>query len=220
MAFRRLSTLFILLVLWGCSTAPRHAPVPAMVAPTTETANPDRELLARQLFEKHALAEALVQWKILRTIEPENPKYLNQVSALQKIINEEAERHLAIGLKNLRSGAYNTARLLFLKVLALDPKRRDALTYLREIDEREARTKRVRGMPDTLSAAGAMAAFASGFAKEGVPDQIALKDREQSTFSPAQQKNSSGTWCGAGEESMCTATRPLIPIGKDSSGAP
>ena len=220
MSFRRLSTTFVIFALWGCSTAPRYAPAPATVAPTAETINPDRELLARQLFEKHALSEALIQWKILRTIEPDNPKYLNQVSALQKIINEEAERHLAIGLKNLRVGAYNTARLLFLKVLALDPKRRDALTYLREIDEREARTKRVRGMPDTLPAAGATAALASGFANGGGPDQIAPKNREQSAFSPAQQKNSSGTWCGAGEESMCTATRPVILIGKDSLGAP
>lgn len=220
MSFRRLSTTFVLFALWGCSTAPRHAPAPATVAPTAETANPDRELLARQLFEKRALSEALIQWKILRTIEPGNPKYLNQVSALQKIINEEAERHLAIGLKNFRSGAYNTAKLLFLKVLALDPKRRDALAYLREIDEREARTKRIRGMPDTLPTAGAMAASASGFANGDGPARIASKDREQSALVPAQQKNSSGAACGAGGDAMCSSTRPLILIGKDSSSAP
>jgi len=35
-----------------------------------------------------------------------------------------------------------------LKVLALDPKRRDALGYLREIDEQQARSNHKNGMPD------------------------------------------------------------------------
>lgn len=153
MLFQRLITVFILLVLLGCSTAaPRHAPAPAPapapVAPTAEAEISEREVLAWQLLEKHNLAEALVQWNILQTLEPENAKYRNQVRALQKIINEEAGHHLATGLKNLRQGAYDTARLSFLKVLALDPRRRDALAYLREIDEQQARTRPNNGMPD------------------------------------------------------------------------
>jgi tetratricopeptide (TPR) repeat protein len=138
-----------MLVLWGCSTAPRHAPAPpAAVAPAMETEVPNREALAGQLLEKHELAAALVQWKILRTIEPKNTQYRNQVRALQKMINEEAERHLAAGLTNLRLGAYDTARLSFLRVLALDPKQREALAYLREIDEQQARAQPDNGMTD------------------------------------------------------------------------
>lgn len=152
MSFRRLSSALVLFVLWGCSTAPRHAP--DTVATPAETTSSAREALAQQLLEKRDLAEALVQWKILRTIEPENAKYRNQVRALQKIINEEAENNLATGLTNLRLGAYDAARLLFLKALALDPKRRDALAYLREIDEREARTRSNNGTPNPAYSKG------------------------------------------------------------------
>lgn len=141
MFIQHLIASLIMLMLWSCSAAPPQPSTLATVPAAVETTISDREVLARQLQEKHDLAEALVQWKILRTIDPENTKYRNQVHALQKIINEEAEHHLATGLANFRLGAYDTARLSFLKVLALDPKRRDALTYLREIDERQARTK-------------------------------------------------------------------------------
>lgn len=145
---QRIFAAIVMLMLWGCSTIPRQPPTPAAVAVIAETPISDREVLARQLLEKHDLAAALVQWKILRTIEPDNAKYRNQVRALQKIIDEETENHLATGLTNLRLGAYETARLSFLKVLALDPKRRDALAYLREIDEQQARSIPNNGMPD------------------------------------------------------------------------
>lgn len=148
MFFQRLITAFILLELLGCSTASRHAQAPATVAPPAKKQISERESLARQLLEKRDLAQALVQWNILRTIEPENAEYRDQVRALQKIISEEAEHHFATGLTNLRLGAYDTARLSFLKVLALNPKRRDALSYLREIDEQQARIKPNNGMPD------------------------------------------------------------------------
>jgi tetratricopeptide (TPR) repeat protein len=148
MLSRLLISALVVLGLLGCSSFPRNATSPAGFTSAQELEISDRVELARKLAEKHDLAEALVQWKILRTIDPSNAEYGAQVSALQKTINEEVARHLAAGLANLRQGAYDKARLSFLKVLALDPKRRDVLGHLRGLDEQQMRSNQKKGMPD------------------------------------------------------------------------
>ena len=147
MRLQRLITACVLLLLVGCASAPSRAPSTA--TRSAETAKSEREAHARQLFEKHQLAEALVQWNILRTIEPGNESYRSQALALHEIINAEVEHLLAIALADLRQGAYDTARLSFLKILALDPWRRDVLAYLREIDEQQEQSKPGNGMLST-----------------------------------------------------------------------
>jgi tetratricopeptide (TPR) repeat protein len=144
MRLQRLITVFSLLVLVGCATPPSRAPTAAALA--AATANSEREALARQLIDKNHLAEALIQWNILCTINPESESYCNQAHALHERINAEVEHHLAIGLADLSQGAYDSARLSFLKILALDPRRRDVLTYLREIDEQLEKSKPSSGM--------------------------------------------------------------------------
>lgn len=124
--------------LWGCAAAPRvEAPQPAVVeekkAPA-DTSLHGRETFARDLAERQEYAEALVQWKILAVIDPSNKGYTEQVSLLQATIARQTERHRREGMAFWRAGAYDSARVSFLRWLALDPRDRVALHYLREID--------------------------------------------------------------------------------------
>jgi len=72
MTSRLLISVLVVFSLWGCSTTPRIATSPAKSPAAPELGIPERAVLARQLTAKNDLAEALVQWKILRTIDPSN----------------------------------------------------------------------------------------------------------------------------------------------------
>lgn len=93
----------------------------------------EREKLARHLEDKGELAEALVQWKILATIEPANRYYEKQIITTKQLIDKKSESLMSDGITNFRRGAREAARLLFLKVLALNPRNKEAFEYLRKL---------------------------------------------------------------------------------------
>lgn len=113
--------------LSGCAQAPERP----RAEPVSTTA--DREKLVQRLQDSGELAEALVQWKILATIEPANVHYQQQIAATKHLIDSKSKSHTFDGITNLRRGEREAARLSFLKALALNPKNKEAFEYLRQL---------------------------------------------------------------------------------------
>jgi hypothetical protein len=113
--------------LYGCAQPPER-PHAEPIQTTVE-----REELARHLEDKGELAEALVQWKILETIEPANAYYQKQVIDTGQRIEKKSKSLMFEGVTDFRRGAREAARLSFLKVLALNPRNKEALEYLRRL---------------------------------------------------------------------------------------
>jgi len=80
------------------------------------------------------LADALVQWKILRTIDPDNPTYERQEAKLEDLIKSKTAEYLRAGTTALNQDDRATARTRFLAALAVDPSNTDALDELRRLE--------------------------------------------------------------------------------------
>lgn len=105
----------------------------ARLSPEPISATVNREKLALDLQERGELAEALIQWTILSTIEPANRDYENRVTRTKQLIDNKSKSLMLDGMFNLRRGAREAARLSFLKVLALNPRNKEALEHLRQL---------------------------------------------------------------------------------------
>ena len=135
--------LFIVAVgLCGCvQPSARLSP-----EPISKTVN--RERLALDLQERGELAEALIQWTILSTIEPANRYYENQVTGTKQLIDNKSKSLMLEGMSNLRRGAREAARVSFLKVLALNPRNKEALEYLRQLAMLPTAERKNGGRPE------------------------------------------------------------------------
>lgn len=128
----------------GCVQSPdRH-----VSKPVSTTVN--REKLALDLKNRGELAEALIQWKILATIEPFNTNYETQVDATRQLIDKKSRHFILDGIENLRQGTPEAARLSFLKALALNPKNNEALNYLRQLTMQYPAIWQNSGRPDDI----------------------------------------------------------------------
>ncbi|SFO11441.1 hypothetical protein [Nitrosospira briensis] len=105
----------------------------ARLSPEPISTTVNREKLALDLQERGELAEALIQWTILSTIEPANRDYENRVTRTKQLIDNKSKSLMLDGMSNLRRGAREAARLSFLKVLALNPRNKEALEHLRQL---------------------------------------------------------------------------------------
>ncbi|HEU4853772.1 MAG TPA: hypothetical protein VFS89_00595 [Nitrosospira sp.] len=105
----------------------------ARLSPEPISTNVNREKLALDLQERGELAEALIQWTILSTIEPANRYYENQVTGTKQLIDNKSKSLMLDGISYLRRGAREAARVSFLKVLALNPRNKEALEHLRQL---------------------------------------------------------------------------------------
>jgi len=137
-------------------TAPPAPVPPAIAAPATTTAPPISPLATRQqralsLQHRGELAAALVQWRILRALAPEDPDIARQVAATRALIRHRTEALLGRGDTAEQTGDTANARTAYLRVLALDPANREALARLRHLEaERLYAVQRAR--LDTLRA--------------------------------------------------------------------
>ena len=118
----------IVIAMLGGRAQPPERPTAEPIATTAK-----REKLALDLQEKGELAEALIQWTVLSTIEPSNDFYQKQASVTKKLIDARSKSLMLEGIANLDRGARDAARLSFLKVLALNPRNKEAFDYLRQI---------------------------------------------------------------------------------------
>lgn len=98
----------------------------------------ERENRALELLHKDELARALTQWKLLRTLDPENAEYRKQIAAVQALIHHRFDKHLRAGDQALAAGHPERAQTEYLKALALDPLRTEPLPRLRELERERA----------------------------------------------------------------------------------
>jgi tetratricopeptide (TPR) repeat protein len=87
-----------------------------------------------ELAAKGDLARALTQWKIVRLLEPRNPKHEVRVEETRRRIREGVRERAARGDAALQRGDTKKALEEFLGVLALDPLDPAAARRLREIE--------------------------------------------------------------------------------------
>lgn len=113
------------------------APLPPVATPASIAHQQARERLANNLATKGDLAGALVQWKILKLLHPDQPMYTKNIEQLAKRISTASESHLKLAQEALQLGDDSKAEMEFLKVLALDPKHPSPPAYLREIERRQ-----------------------------------------------------------------------------------
>lgn len=133
---------FVAVALSGCAQPPaRGSPEPIL-------ANVHREKLAQDLQEKGELAEALIQWTILSTIEPDSSYYEKQIASMKELIDAKSKSLMKDGIANLRLGAREAARLSFLKVLVLDPRNKEAFEHLRQLTMLSSSVGQPSGKPE------------------------------------------------------------------------
>ncbi|MGD9226223.1 MAG: tetratricopeptide repeat protein, partial [Desulfobacterales bacterium] len=81
---------------------------------------------AKEYEEKGDLVEALKQYKLVLTVDPENKLALEKSATLGSQLNKMAEEHYQIGLKHYRQGEYPPARKEFLTALRYNPEHMEA----------------------------------------------------------------------------------------------
>lgn len=126
-------TISAALSLAACAVAPPAKAPPARAEPTMPTLAA-REKLAQSWAQQGRLADALVQWKILRTVDPANPTYERQERKVQELIKSKTGEYLRAGDAALARGDAQTARTRYLATLAIDPDNTDALDQLRDME--------------------------------------------------------------------------------------
>jgi len=130
--------------LSGCAQSP------AKPTPEPISANIGREKLAVDLKNRGELAEALIQWKILATIEPANAYYATQIDSTKQLIDKKSKYFILDGMANLRQGMREAARLSFLKALALNPKNEEAFNHLQQLTVQYPAIGQNSGKPDGM----------------------------------------------------------------------
>jgi len=97
----------------------------------------DKELVQAymQSGQKHEsqgnFVQALKQYKLALTVDPQNKEAIEKSSRLEKKMHELAEEHYREGLKLRSKGKYESARRNFLKTLELQPDHSGALRALK-----------------------------------------------------------------------------------------
>lgn len=120
------------------------------VSPRAELIGPHRER-ARVLERDGQLRAALLEWKVVRTIEPDDAEARKEQARLETRIQRRVSERLTEARASLAKGAHLEARRKLLSVLALDPGNSTAMGLLRDaVREGDFVTHTVRA-GDTLS---------------------------------------------------------------------
>ncbi|MCK5202295.1 MAG: tetratricopeptide repeat protein, partial [Desulfobacterales bacterium] len=118
--------IFLIFLIAGCAGFGSKSP--------TQLA---KEYTAKaQAYEKKGdLVEALKQYKLVLTVDPQNKLAQEKRATLEPHLNKLAEEHYQIGLKYYRQGQYPPARKEFLTALRYNPEHaeaKDKLTVARK----------------------------------------------------------------------------------------
>ena len=117
---RAAGLLAAVLVLGACATAP---PAPELAAGHRERAH--------ALEKDGQLRAALLEWKIVRTLEPDSAEARSEHARLENRIARRVAERLAEARASLARGAHLEARRKLLSVLALEPDNAAAVALLR-----------------------------------------------------------------------------------------
>ncbi len=113
---------------------PAKMPALAAVSASAPTSIPSHEKLAASYAEQGRYADALLQWKILYALRPDDSRYATRLRQTEEQIATLATQHQRSGVSALDKGDFATARHELLAALALDPTRVDVLDSLRRIE--------------------------------------------------------------------------------------
>jgi tetratricopeptide (TPR) repeat protein len=123
-------------------------PLPPPPPPAEKPLHEARKRKALALLREKDLARALVEWKILQTLDPEDEEYARQIAATRAMIRHQVDQRIRSGEKAIEEGDTERAQLEFLQALALDPSQKAPVGHLRAIEKERimatqlARTKK------------------------------------------------------------------------------
>jgi tetratricopeptide (TPR) repeat protein len=109
--------IFLLVLLAGCAQLGTKSPAQLAKEYTAK---------AKEYEEKGDLVEALKQYKLVLTVDPENKLAQEKRATLEPQLNKLAEEHYQNGLKYYRQGQYPPARKEFLTALKYNPEHMEA----------------------------------------------------------------------------------------------
>ena len=109
--------IFLLVLLAGCAQLGTKSPAQLAKEYTAK---------AKEYEEKGDLVEALKQYKLVLTVDPENKLAQEKSATLEPQLNKLAEEHYRIGLNYYRQGQYPPARKEFLTALRYNPEHMEA----------------------------------------------------------------------------------------------
>lgn len=92
------------------------------------------EKYAKQYQDQDKLPEALIQWKILATINPDSLKYQKYIVQTTALIRERAEKHMRTAVSAFENNDTNQARIELLKSLSYDASQPFPKRYLEETE--------------------------------------------------------------------------------------
>jgi tetratricopeptide (TPR) repeat protein len=128
-----ISVVLLLLLLVGCATVGTKSP---------ETLAKEYTQTAQQYEEQGDLVEALKQYKLVLTVDPENQLAQQKTAALEPQLKDLAEEHYRSGVKFYNKGEYGSARKEFLTALRYNPDHANAKAKLTATSKDLGRVKR------------------------------------------------------------------------------
>ena len=114
----------LLIILWGCQ---------ASQAPREKDKQANAYVQQAQAYESQGnLVEALEQYKLAQTIEPNEPVITEGIKRLDQQLNDLAETHYQTGLRFRDKGKWDLAKKEFLKALRYRPDHEKAAAMLQQ----------------------------------------------------------------------------------------
>jgi tetratricopeptide (TPR) repeat protein len=114
----------LLIITWGCQTAQ---------APREKDKQANAYIEQAQAYEGQGnLVEALEQYKLAQTIEPDEPVITDSINRVEKELERLAEAHYQAGLRFRDKGRWDLAKKEFLKTLRYRPDHEKAAAMLQQ----------------------------------------------------------------------------------------
>jgi tetratricopeptide (TPR) repeat protein len=127
-----ISVILLLILLIGCASGPK----------SPETLAKEYTAKAQQYEKQGDLVEALKQYKLVLTVDPENQLALQKKATLEPQFQNLAEEHYKNGVKFYNKGEYPQARKEFLTALRYNPEHANAKAKLTATSKDLGRVKR------------------------------------------------------------------------------
>lgn len=138
MKIMKLRHALILVLLSGLTTACSSIYKNDYVYADYVSASKHKQLAKIELKQKNYRG-ALMHYRILEALQPDNPEIKNRIRITNALANRSLDLVISKGMQALRSNKWDAARQHFLKALNIQPQNKIALESLRQINTREVK---------------------------------------------------------------------------------